>query len=550
MTAPMNPRASSRFDTVLAGLAGGLLAYWGAFALLAPVTVWDSQTYNLGRLAIARQGGLFANPLWTSERQVMFPWSFDAIHLPFIPLGWGYALPSFLCLLGIAWMLFQGVAQLATRRVAWLAVIALCSLPTVVYQATSTKNDLGLVFVAGFAAYSLFRFRADSSESRWLALNALAVGFLPGVKNAGLPLAVVAGAVVVVLLRREPRRLACWLGTAAVAFLLLGSSEILLNNQLTYRHPLGLESVVNAHSNRDGLAGAAANFVRYVFGLLNPGLDPTNPNPEWAAQLERSCRVLLGRCGLTDQGVRGDFPDQSLRFYKLGWEAASDFGPVGCVAMITAALRLAFLRRRDVAWWCALSGWALVALTAATIAWMPWNNRFLMLPVILFVLAALLAARRVLAGSRWLAGGVLAFLLHGAVVYPLHSFNKRPADLVASIKNREGAMLRERSSMKEVVEAVREHHRAEPDATWLLHAGSDSWVFCLLDLPEPRLHLVPSPSLEMIRDQPSAQPQQPRYLLVLNRAWTPPAEVELVKRFQWEADSALYRWPARTPAPR
>lgn len=66
-----------------------MFAYWGLYALLAPVTNIDSQMYNLARLELALRGGLFANPYFTSVFHVMHPWGFDAVHLPFMALGWG-----------------------------------------------------------------------------------------------------------------------------------------------------------------------------------------------------------------------------------------------------------------------------------------------------------------------------------------------------------------------------------------------------------------------------------------------------------------------------
>jgi hypothetical protein len=67
------------------------MLYWAACAVLLPVTTWDSQVYNLGRLLIAEKAGFWSNPHWISERQVIFPWAFDAVHYPFVKLGFGEA---------------------------------------------------------------------------------------------------------------------------------------------------------------------------------------------------------------------------------------------------------------------------------------------------------------------------------------------------------------------------------------------------------------------------------------------------------------------------
>ena len=60
-----------------------MLGYWALFALLAPVMTVDSQMYNLARIHLVAEGGLFGNALFTSVFHVIMPWGFDAVHLPF-----------------------------------------------------------------------------------------------------------------------------------------------------------------------------------------------------------------------------------------------------------------------------------------------------------------------------------------------------------------------------------------------------------------------------------------------------------------------------------
>ena len=94
--------SSSWFTLIAAGATLLLAAYWAVFVLVTPVTVYDSHTYNLARLMLAEHGGMFADGIWNTQRQVIFPWSFDAIHYPFLKLvrGFGVALPSFMCMVG------------------------------------------------------------------------------------------------------------------------------------------------------------------------------------------------------------------------------------------------------------------------------------------------------------------------------------------------------------------------------------------------------------------------------------------------------------------
>jgi len=381
---------------------------------------------------------------------------------------------------------------------------------------------------------------------QWVVLSAVAVGFLPGIKSSGLPLAVCLSGAAFWLLRGRYRLLVAWVIAATASFCLLGSLEIYINNARLYGNPLGAPWFIQQHSNHDGLAGTVANTIRYVFGLINPGWSPCSLKPTWPLGLESMCRDLLQVLHLTDKGCRADFPDQKMQFLKIGMEAASDFGPLGTAAMILSALRLVVFRKNQPACWTALAGWALLAITAATAVWMPWNLRFLMLPMILFVAASLLTLARPLAQRPWVFAGIVAFILYGATVYPLCSFNKRPVDMVNAVRNREAMTLKERPSMQEIFDAVRRLHITAPQTPWLLHAGSDSWVLGLLTMPNPTLELSPQLDTNKLNASATASPTSETFVLVLNRGWSPPKQARLLVRFTGELDSAIYAWPSPT----
>ena len=110
-------------STALWILLAAALLYWAACAVLLPVTTWDSQVYNLGRLLIAEKAGFWSNPHWFSERQVIFPWAFDAVHYPFVKLGFGEAIPSFLCFIGLLIVVYK------ILRDRYSSQLALFSLP-------------------------------------------------------------------------------------------------------------------------------------------------------------------------------------------------------------------------------------------------------------------------------------------------------------------------------------------------------------------------------------------------------------------------------------
>jgi len=136
-----------------------LILYWAAFALVAPVTVWDSHTYNIGRIPIALEGGLFGNQGWNNDRQISLPWSFDALHLPFFWLGWGTSIPSYLCFIGTLAIVWRIVDAHRGADTATFGALAMFSMPTFIYQATSTKNDWAVVFGLACWFYCLWLHR-------------------------------------------------------------------------------------------------------------------------------------------------------------------------------------------------------------------------------------------------------------------------------------------------------------------------------------------------------------------------------------------------------
>lgn len=543
-------------DSLLRWSALTLLGYWLTYALVAPVTVWDSQTYNVARLYIAHAGGLFGNQGWNDSRQISFPWTFDAIHYPFLFLGGGYCLPSFACSVGLLMIVYRMVAFRISTRGAWWCCLALLSLPTFVFQAVSTKNDLAVVFAVGCWFYAVWLWRQEPRYG-YVVFMAAALGFAAGAKSSGVPLFGLLGLYSVWMLRDQRRLVAHFAGWLTVAFVLLGSVEIYLNNQLIYGFPLGPFTFVKQHSNNDGLPGAVANFIRYCFGTIDIGVDVANrtsPAPAW---FETGCRTFLRLVGLNNVGYRNDFNDQNLCFLRGGFESASTYGPIGSVALI-ACLIFVFTRPlSDPIWKLAATGLASLSLVAYTVAWMPWNTRFLMLPFCLFTLALtlwILRSNEDTGRKRFLSSAYFVAILFSATVFPLNSFNKNPASLWLAIRDRPRLEAQERIGMLEIVRDLRARSSTLRPGVLMLCAGGDSWVLSILEIRD--LHVIPSPTLDAQtllaasrNSSRNSSGKEPVYVLALNRQLEPSLLEHMteVKRYA-ETDSALYKWLPSTEA--
>jgi hypothetical protein len=419
------------------------------------------------------------------------------------------------------------------------------------FQATSAKNDIPLVF--GVACWFYARqFWKDRGENSFLYLMALALGFTAGAKLSGVQLAAPLALFTLWELRTSWRSAFTFAAALGISLLLAGSVEIYLNNQFVFGHALGSPSFVDAHRNRDGLAGAIANFIRYSFASMSAGIDAANPQTPFETALENSCRQFLTFVGLPNAGYRADFNDASMQFLKNGWEAGSDFGPVGALSVLVSFYLLFSRRPGDPLWKLATVGTATLALTAATVAWMPWNARFLLLPMTSFTLALTLWAHQTSQGRPFWRAAFLTLVVFSMAIYPLTSYNRRPLDIWNSLAHRPLEETRERSSMLQITKDLRSRFIAERGHVppLLLNAGSDSWVLSILELRGA--HIIPMPVLtsQTLAEMQAKLHSDDILILTLNHPLDPSVskDVALLTAYL-EPDSKLFEWKRAPGAP-
>ncbi len=523
-----------------------VFCYWASMALLAPVTIWDAHVYNLGRLPLTVWGGLWDNPYWTTERQLVFPWTFDAIHLPLLSLRWGYALPSFLCFMGICIIAWVWVNELRGKCIAWLTVLGFLSMPMLVFQATGTKNDIAVVFGVGVWVHGMLRWQRTRGKIH-LAFAALGLAFAAGSKTSGLPLAVLASGLSLIVLRCNRNGALVMLVTLIVGMFFCGSIETYVASFLRHDHPLGSLSFQKAHRNPDGLKGAAANSVRYIYANMATGTEPFQEDPGHSPFWEEACRNTLKMMGLRDVGYRFDFSDETFSVNRMGMDAASDFGATGSLCLAIAMFSL-FRWRPQSAWWrLAVAGTVCWALVCLLVAWMPWNNRFLLLPFVFWTAALAMRARH--PASHWI---LLAVFGYGTVIYPLFSFNKRPRDLARALQARVEQQFVERPTLLPIWHSTISWRKSNPNGRMYLFAGSDSWVLPFLNSHELKMRPVAS-TLSAERIGSIRENDIPVALLVVNRDDLETEKISkfrLVQSFTSESGSSLWEsLPQKTDNP-
>ena len=462
----------------LKALVASILIYWGIFALILPVTNSDSQVYDLARLSIAERAGFWQATAWNSVRQVIFPWTFDAVHYPFLKLGWGFALPSFLAFLGMLTIIYKLVAPRFGPKVALWSILSVLAMPTVMLQATTTKNDLVVAFGTGCWVYSLIRFRRN--EHRFFLFSAaLSLAFTMGCKTSALPIGAVLVFVTAWLLRKQSRDLLWFLLFFGPLLIVYGSVETYALSWRVFQNPVGPPPFVNAHANQDGIRGAAANFIRYYIANISTGIDGIDCRSGFPEFLEEKGRWLLEQTNLSNAGCRADFSDAHMPFLKDGSDSGSDFGVVGFLALFVSSVVIWRPRFEKAFWILAALGFALLVFTCFAIAWMPWNDRYLCLSFILFGVSFAILVFAPPNERSWKQIVVGLIIIWSAISLPMHCGQRKPFDFWNAFFARAELSLKQRLDMKPVYDDVLSARTNSTDR-WFLVSAENSWTLPFL----------------------------------------------------------------------
>jgi hypothetical protein len=413
------------------------LGYWSLYVLVAPVTNIDSQVYDIARLDLAMKGGLFDNSYFTSAYQLMWPWTFDAVHLPFLELGWGFALPSFSCLIGTCVVVFLMTRDKFCPDAAWMAVMSLMGLTCLVYQGTSTKNDIPLVFCGAVWTYARWRWQKERNGVHifWMVL---ATAFMAGTKTTG----VIYGGILALWTLWETRSngaqaLRTLLALAA-ATLLFGSFETYVESARVYGNPLGPARIIERLRNPDGVRGAIANLSRYVVGSVYVGPSHFRSGPPAILKLVSIEQTVLSTANITDAGLDQYVRMNKLFFVQSGFEELSGFGPVGSFAMATIVLACFCWRKREIWWQLSVVAFIGFAIVSYNVAYSDWANRYLIswyaIGTVAFVCLLWNRESSFRSAIRWCFALVA---IASACAAPLLSFDRGPSSIAACLIDRD-----------------------------------------------------------------------------------------------------------------
>jgi hypothetical protein len=523
------PAVSVFTDQSLRAILVAVVAYWGVLAVVLPVSNIDSNIYNLGRLAVAENAGFWQTRAWNDPRQVVFPWTFDAVHYPFLKIGWGSALPSFLSFLGLVVIVFNLVSRRWGSNVGLWSVLSLLAMPTVMVQATTTKNDLPIVFGVGCWVYSLVRFKRSQSKF-FVFTAALSLAFTAGSKTYAVPICAFLTVVTVWIWRKEVRTLLVFAGFYLPCIVLFGSIETYALSWQMYHRPLGPAYFVRLQRNNDGLRGLSANFIRYYLQNVSFGIDGNANQSGLARFLENRCRKILHFFHLNNVGYAESpvFNDSNLDLTKAAGEYYSDFGLIGFAALLTSSVYIWRPTFRNPCWTVIASGFATLTLISFIVGWMPWNVRYLCLSFVLFGVATATIVFGELKQAFWFRQVFGVLIIWSAFTLPFLCIDRRPVDLGRVFYDREDVRFDQRAYVRQVYDDVIALRR-KVKGKWFLIAGQDSFVLPFLALKEGPWILTSQ--WDQIFKFPDPGKAMPLFVLVLNRPVPASLPVEIVKQY-------------------
>ncbi len=367
-----------------------LLAYLLAQVLLLPPGNFDSMTYNLSRVWLFQQENTLLLGDTTTVRQAMLPVGSDILSHLFLRFhaDHGVAIFSFLAFLSIGAGTYSLARRYAGPAAAWTSALVVLSFPELVYQATSTKNDIVVAAVA-VACLLLLRRMAEAFRVRDFALFMLFSAFGFSVKTTWMlwcvPLAACLGSIffhreIVRRLGGSLRRSWRSWSLLILACLVLSQFWLYAANHRRWGNWLGEPGYCADNRQTDGLTGMAANLARYALqsvDVLPPG---DHLCAAWTGKtLSGWLQSTYDRWGLP---VFGDAATNSLfgpfRLVCSTHEDSAWFGPLFFLLALPA-LPWGLARFRTEPFCARIAATALgyLAILSYFMVWSPWNGRYL-----------------------------------------------------------------------------------------------------------------------------------------------------------------------------
>ena len=386
---------------------GILLIVWTYLflqAVLLPPSNWDSMVYNLARVLLFQQEkSLFLTQVST-PRQVVFPVGADILHHAFLRFydDYGIGVFSFMAYLIICFGTYALARKYANPQHSFVATLVIASLPELVLQSTSTKNDIMTAAVAVICFILVHRILTNINIED-LVLLPIAISFGISCKTTFIAFALpFVGLFSLLILKQYSWRYLYKVINNHKLFFFLSILPILVflpwftfyHNYTLFGSWNGPDYFVDLHKQTDGIIGTFGNLVRHIIqsvDLLEPielifqeitgkifdqeGYTITDVLMSFYNQY---FYPLFGDHGIIESPLLPIISNNNgYHFFILRYrgEDYSWFGPFGFLLVIPALIFALFkgnLYLKAVS----LNLIAYALIICNQVAWHPWTNRF------------------------------------------------------------------------------------------------------------------------------------------------------------------------------
>ncbi len=364
--------------------------YLALQAILIPPANWDSMTYNLARVLLFQQEKSIFLTQVSTERQAVFPIGSDILHHAFLRFytDYGIGIFSFLAYLSIAFGTYALARRYTSRKYSLITTLIIISLPELVLQSTSTKND---IFTAATAIFCLILFHRiiTNINVKDLLLLPIAISFGFSCKTTFIAFAFpfICCFLLLVLKKYSFSYLFNIIKKNKLKFSLILLPISIFFPILTYLHShfyfgtwAGTVGMVETLQHSDGLKGALANLVRYLFQSMDflelSNLIPINEEENISQILLKVYNIIFDPLFGQNGAIGKNGAQQPL--FSINFSTDEDlswFGPLGFFIVIPSIFYCLIKGNLF------LSGLALNLLiysfiVSYKIVWLPWNCRF------------------------------------------------------------------------------------------------------------------------------------------------------------------------------
>ncbi len=253
--------------------------YLFCLAVLLPPSNWDSMTYNLARILLFQQEQSLFLTNHSLESQVVFSVASDILHHAFLRFytDYGIGIFSFIAYLIICFATYALSRRYANEQHSLTATLIIASLPEIVLQSTSTKNDIWTAATAIICFVLLNRLLTKINlEDLVLLPITISFGISSKTTFIGFALPFLIMSLVALIKQYSWQYLINIIIKYKLIFALSLLPIIIFFPLFTYFHNYhlfgswgGSETFTKLHKQTDGMIGTLGNLVRYTLQSID-----------------------------------------------------------------------------------------------------------------------------------------------------------------------------------------------------------------------------------------------------------------------------------------